>query len=241
MKLKLNNKLEIAIHYLWFCQIDISNIRILNNVNQLKNGIAFPVFGENIEGENFTFDIIDRINFPLIGTKDLLIFRLIFESFEKLLKASIIIENFHQEKEEIIISDGHSLQILWNNLPEKIVFTKLSMQVKIKPELIRITDIENFFKLDYNLLRYGLDKNFQVSNTFTFEIEKFNLDLLIDKIESLSRTLGTAIYSSKYLIGQEPTGEKFPRVTIEDSNGNRLLKASENSIIKVTNEKRNCI
>ena len=241
MKLKLNNKLEIAIHYLWFCQIDISNIRIFYNVNQRKNGIVFPVLGENNEKENLTFDIEDRINFPLIGTKYLLVFRLIFESLEKLLKATIIIDNFHKEREERIISDGHALLNLWNNIPETILFEKLSMKVELKSNLQKITNMEDFFKLDYNILRYGLDKNFQISSFFNFEIKKSNLDQLIDKIESLSKSLGTGIYSSKYLMGDYPTGEKFPRVIIKDSHGKNRGNVTEDSTLQITNEKRNCI
>ncbi|MCW7471840.1 hypothetical protein [Leptospira kanakyensis] len=237
----LNNKLEIAIHYLWFCQIDLSNIRLLNIIEQQKTGIKFTVLGDIIDTQTLNYDVKDRVNFPLLGTKDLLVFRLIYESLEKLFKASLIIENYVSNKETLEIKNGHSLINLWNNIPNELEFKDISVKVDIKSRLKNITEIEDFFKLDYNILRYGLDKNFEVKNTFTFEISKYNFDQLIDKIDSLCNSLAMGVYSSNFNIGDEPTDEQFPRVIIKNASGNRIKNKTEDSIIEITNKKRNCI
>ncbi|XDD52972.1 hypothetical protein AB3N62_10810 [Leptospira sp. WS4.C2] len=240
--MKLNNKLETAIHFLWFCKIDLENVKVLKTQEYSRKHISFPKLKKNSNIDSTDYEISDRFHFPLIGSNDILLFRLIYESLEKLFKATIIVQNYLEKREKLEIKSDHSLSELWNNIPNVLEFKIENEPVFIhfKKLFDDILLMENFFTLDYNLLRYGLNKSNEVSKIFNFQISNKDLELFLNKIDTLSTLIGSGIYSSEFSIGKEPTGEKFPRVIIKNSDGNSINRKKADFVFEITNEKRNC-
>lgn len=208
MQVNLGN----AVHYLWSGMLDLQHAKFLNTLNYSVENISYKIFWPETAENLHT---VDQVHFPAFATERLVLLQMLILGTEKLFKGLLIFQGFIEKKKIISINgNAHNLGNLWNLLPESIFIKILhyDYRLSIKPPFYEIADMPAFLNIDYNTIRYGVDKEFKVSKEYDFQISYLNLTELIKKLIDLNNTAGSSIFSMNPELKDFPTGQKYPRL-----------------------------
>ena len=234
--MNLDADLGKSVHFCWSSMLDFRHAKLINSMNFSLSSIQYKIFAPESSDK---FNTIDQVSFPAFAYERLVQLQLLVLGTEKLFKGLLILHNFIKKTSSLSVpGDGHSLKVLWDLLPDAIPIRipPYDYILPIKADLNRIADMPSFLDLNYNLIRYGVDSKFQVSQEYDFRISYPSLTQLIDKLISLNMTAGSSVFSIDPNLRKFPTDQKYPKLELTQQGRRGIFPPDSATDLRFTNK-----